>query len=41
VTSDGSGGEAPAKTGSGFLSRVKSLKSGPRKPKPMQTSQDS
>ena len=33
MTSDGSGGEAPAKTGSGFLSRVKSLKSGPRKPK--------
>lgn len=32
VTSDGSsGGEAP-KTGGGFLSRVKSLKGGPRKP---------
>jgi Pal1 cell morphology protein len=43
VTSDGSGGEVPAKTsgGGGFLSRVKSLKGGPRKPKPIQTSQDS
>lgn len=40
VTSDGSGGEA-SKTGGGFLSRVKSLKAGPRKPKPIQTSQDS
>jgi len=34
VTSDGSGGaDVPAKTGGGFLSRVKSLKGGPRKPK--------
>ena len=41
VTSDGSGGEAAAKTGGGFLSRVKSLKGGPRKPKPIQTSQES
>jgi hypothetical protein len=41
VTSDGSSGEAPAKAGGGFLSRVKSLKGGPRKPKPIRTSQDS
>ena len=34
VTSDGSsGGDQPSKTGGGFLSRVKSLKGGPRKPK--------
>jgi hypothetical protein len=34
ATSEGSPGEAPpAKTGGGFLSRVKSLKGGPRKPK--------
>jgi hypothetical protein len=34
VTSDGSsGGDQAVKTGGGFLSRVKSLKSGPRKPR--------
>ena len=41
VTSDGSGGEAPVKTGGGFLSRVKSLKGGARKPKPIQTGTES
>jgi hypothetical protein len=41
ATSDGSGGEAPTKTGGGFLSRVKSLKGGPKKPKPIPASQDS
>ena len=34
VTSDGSsGGDQPPKAGGGFLSRVKSLKAGPRKPR--------
>ena len=41
ATSDSTGGDAPpAKASGGFLSRVKSLKGGPRKPKPIQSSQD-